>query len=73
MNHYRTYRESDIQILQFIQRARALGFSLKDIASLLGLYRDTKRGAEFQFIKCAKAWRLHGNISPWNTVSKCHR
>jgi MerR family copper efflux transcriptional regulator len=44
-NGYRAYSEADIQILRFIQRARALGFSLKDIASLLDLYRDQARAS----------------------------
>lgn len=33
----RTYTESDMQRLHFIQRAKALGFSLKDVARLLEL------------------------------------
>jgi Cu(I)-responsive transcriptional regulator len=42
---YRAYSEADVQILRFIQRARVLGFSLKDIASLLDLYRDHARAS----------------------------
>jgi Cu(I)-responsive transcriptional regulator len=44
-NRYRTYSKTDIETLRFVQRARALGFSLKDIASLLGLYGDKKRAS----------------------------
>src|SRR5687768_4038878 len=34
-NGYRTYNEADVERLQFIQRARALDFSLEDIAEIL--------------------------------------
>lgn len=44
-NHYRAYSSADVQILRFIQRARALGFALKDIAALLELYRNDKRAS----------------------------
>jgi MerR family copper efflux transcriptional regulator len=44
-NGYRTYDETDVQTLHFIHRARALGFSLKDISALLALYRDRKRAS----------------------------
>ena len=34
---YRVYRDSEVHTLQFIRRARDLGFSLKSIAQLLAL------------------------------------
>jgi Hg(II)-responsive transcriptional regulator len=37
---YRLYGESDAQRLRFIRRAKALGFSLEDIAELLRLTED---------------------------------
>jgi MerR family transcriptional regulator, copper efflux regulator len=45
-NRYRTYSDADVQTLRFIQRARALGFPLKDVAALLGLYRDRNRASK---------------------------
>jgi MerR family copper efflux transcriptional regulator len=42
-NNYRGYGETEVDTLRFINRARALGFSLKEIEALLALYRDRRR------------------------------
>jgi Cu(I)-responsive transcriptional regulator len=43
--NYRVYRESDVHMLRFIRRARALGFSMNDIHELLGLWRNRSRSS----------------------------
>ena len=42
---YRIYDANDIHTLRFIRRARALGFSMKEIAQLLGLWRSHRRAS----------------------------
>jgi len=42
-NGYRSFRESDIHKLAFLGRARALGFSIEDCRTLMGLYEDETR------------------------------
>lgn len=40
---YRMYTENEIHVLRFIRQSRNLGFSMKQIEALLGLWRDTRR------------------------------
>ena len=42
---YRVYRDSDVQMLQFIHRGRGLGFSLQQIGELLKLWKDKQRAS----------------------------
>jgi Cu(I)-responsive transcriptional regulator len=40
---YRQYTERDVNVLRFIRQSRAIGFSIKQIEQLLGLWADTRR------------------------------
>ncbi len=44
-NGYRHFRESDLQTLAFLGRARSLGFSLDECRRLIALYRDRDRAS----------------------------
>ena len=40
---YRQYSERDVSILRFVRQARRLGFSMEQIADLLGLWSNRRR------------------------------
>lgn len=42
---YRVYSDTDIHILIFVKRARGLGFSMKEIKKLVGLWKNKKRAS----------------------------
>jgi Cu(I)-responsive transcriptional regulator len=42
---YRIYQDADVHALRFIRRARDLGFSLKEIKTLLGLWGNRRRAS----------------------------
>ena len=44
-NGYRNYSDSDVETLRFVQRARKLGFAVKDVGNLLTLWRDKNRAS----------------------------
>ena len=42
---YRQYTEADVHTLRFIKRGRDLGFSIAEIAELVGLWRNRQRAS----------------------------
>lgn len=54
---YRIYRDTDIHTLRFIRRARDLGFSMKEIGALVGLWRN--RGRASAEVKKLAARHMH--------------
>jgi MerR family copper efflux transcriptional regulator len=44
-SNYRDYSVQDVETLKFIQRARSLGFSVKEVENLLALWRDRSRAS----------------------------
>lgn len=42
---YRTYSDADVHILSFVKRSRNLGFPMKEIKKLVGLWRNKARAS----------------------------
>lgn len=61
---YRMYSITDLHSLRFVRRARDLGFSIKEIKSLLGLWRNRRRAsAEVKRLAQAQIAALDAKIS----------
>ena len=45
-SNYRIYTQNDVHTLQFVRRARDLGFSMKQIQTLLGLWQQHRPSKE---------------------------
>lgn len=44
-SNYRVYGEDEVHVLRFVKRARTLGFSVEETATLLGLWQDKSRAS----------------------------
>jgi MerR family transcriptional regulator, copper efflux regulator len=44
-SNYRVYAEDEVHTLRFVKRARTLGFSVEETATLLGLWQDKARAS----------------------------
>ncbi|MEL7149598.1 MAG: Cu(I)-responsive transcriptional regulator [Pseudomonadota bacterium] len=63
-NGYRAFRETDLHKLAFLGRARALGFSIEDCRTLLGLYEDeTRESAQVKAIAAEHLSAIDGKIA----------
>jgi len=62
-SNYRVYGQDDVHVLSFIKRARKLGFSVDETATLLGLWQDKSRAsAEVKQIATSHIADLQGKI-----------
>jgi Cu(I)-responsive transcriptional regulator len=62
--NYRLYDERDVTTLRFVERARRLGFSLKEVAELLTLWRDRRRAsADVRRLAEAQIRRVDARLS----------
>jgi MerR family copper efflux transcriptional regulator len=60
---YRHYSESDVAVLGFIKRARALNFPTKDIKRLLALWQGHRPSAEVKNLALAHIAELDATIA----------
>ncbi len=71
---YRIYSEADVHILSFVKRARGLGFSMKEIKKLVGLWRNRSRASsEVKAMALAHVHTLEIKISELEEMAKTLR
>ena len=69
--NYRLYNDADVHRLRFIKRARNLGFSMKQIEQLLGLWSDPGRSsAEVKQLALAHAAGLEERIREMQAMQR---
>jgi Cu(I)-responsive transcriptional regulator len=63
-SNYRDYSDDDVHQLNFVRRARELGFSIDEIRNLLRLWADGKRSsAEVKALALGRIDDLNGRIN----------
>jgi Cu(I)-responsive transcriptional regulator len=68
---YRQYDEAEIHTLRFIRRARDLGFGIKEIERLLGLWRNRRRAsADVKRVALAHADDLQRRITEMQAMQR---
>jgi Cu(I)-responsive transcriptional regulator len=68
---YRVYDEASVHTLRFIRRARDLGFGMKEIDTLLGLWRNRRRAsADVKRIARAHADDLQRRIDEMQAMKR---
>jgi MerR family transcriptional regulator, copper efflux regulator len=68
---YRVYSENDVHILTFVKRARTLGFAMKEIKKLVGLWKNkTRASAEVKSLALQHIKTLDQKIMELEAMSK---
>ncbi|WP_170386945.1 Cu(I)-responsive transcriptional regulator [Ruegeria atlantica] len=68
-NGYRRFRNSDVHKLNFLGRARALGFTIEDCRTLMALYEDeTRASADVKKVARAHLAQIEAKISDLNAM-----
>lgn len=71
---YRIYTEADVHILAFVKRARGLGFSMKEIKKLVGLWKNKSRASsEVKALALAHLKELENKIAELEAMAKTLR
>jgi MerR family copper efflux transcriptional regulator len=70
-SNYRLYSDADLHRLRFIKRSRTLGFSMKQVEQLLGLWSDPARSsAEVKRLALAHAAELSARIEEMQAMQR---
>lgn len=68
-NGYRRFRDQDVHKLNFLGRARALGFTIEDCRTLLALYEDeTRASADVKQVARDHLVQIETKISDLNAM-----
>lgn len=66
---YRDYSDSDVENLKFIARARGLGFSIAEVAALVGLWKNQHRtSAEVKKLATAHLQKIEDKITELRSI-----
>lgn len=69
--NYRVYGADEVHTLRFVKRARTLGFSVEETATLLGLWQDKSRAsAEVKDVATAHIGALETKITELQSMVK---
>ncbi len=68
-NGYRRFRNQDVHKLNFLGRARALGFTIEDCRTLLALYEDeTRASADVKRVARQHLTQIEAKIADLNAM-----
>ncbi|CAD0185926.1 Copper export regulator [Ruegeria sp. THAF57] len=68
-NGYRRFRSQDIHKLNFLGRARALGFTIEDCRTLMALYEDdTRASSDVKKVARAHLAQIEAKIADLNAM-----
>ncbi len=68
-NGYRRFRDQDLHKLNFLGRARALGFTIEDCRTLLALYEDeTRASADVKSVARDHLAQIEAKIADLNAM-----
>ncbi|RBW58674.1 Cu(I)-responsive transcriptional regulator [Ruegeria sp. A3M17] len=68
-NGYRRFRSQDVHKLNFLGRARALGFTIEDCRTLMALYEDeTRASADVKKVARAHMAQIEAKIADLNAM-----
>ncbi|KIC46741.1 transcriptional regulator [Ruegeria sp. ANG-S4] len=68
-NGYRRFRDQDVHKLNFLGRARALGFTIEDCRTLLALYEDeTRASADVKRVAREHLTQIEAKIADLNAM-----
>ena len=69
-SNYRIYSQNDVHTLQFVRRARDLGFSMKQIQELLGLWKHRRSSREVKKVALEHVRELDTKIREMEAMKR---